>query len=131
MLTTTAPALPRKWQNALSWLLQVLLAVAFGAAGSLKLIGAPEMIALFDGIGAGQWFRYVTGAVEVVIAILLLVPGLAVFGALLAVPTMLGAVATHLFLVGGSPFPAFVLLSLSAVVLWLRREQAYRLMPAR
>jgi uncharacterized membrane protein YphA (DoxX/SURF4 family) len=121
----------RKWQNAVSWVLQVLLAFAFGAAGFFKLIGAPEMVTLFDGIGAGQWFRYVTGAVEAAIAILLLVPSRAVFGALLAVPTMLGAVATHLFLVGGSPFPAFVLLSLSIVVAWLRREQAHRLMPAR
>jgi len=33
-----------------------------------KLSGAPPMVALFDAIGVGQWFRYVAGAPEVVLA---------------------------------------------------------------
>jgi uncharacterized membrane protein YphA (DoxX/SURF4 family) len=59
------------------------------------------LVALFDAIGAGQWLRYVTGSIEVVSGLALLVPSLAAFGALLLVPTMVGAVATHLLIVGG------------------------------
>ena len=48
---------------------------------------------------------------------------LAVFGALALVPTMVGAVATHLFIVGGSPVLPAILLLGSAGVLWARRDQ--------
>jgi uncharacterized membrane protein YphA (DoxX/SURF4 family) len=81
------------------------------------------MVVLFEAIGIGQWFRYVTGLIEVVSAVGLLVPALAPFGALLLASTMVGAIATHLFIVGGSPaLPGVLLLGLSVVV-WARREQ--------
>jgi putative oxidoreductase len=105
------------------WTVQVLLAGMFLMAGSLKLFGAPEMVALFDAVGIGQWFRYVTGSIEVSSAIALLVPSFAVFGALALVPTMVGAVATNLFIVGASPAIPMVLLLGSAVVVWARRQQ--------
>jgi len=94
--------------------------------GGLKLTGAPELVALFDAIGVGQWFRYVTGAIEVVSAVALLVPSLAPFGALLLIPTMVGAISTHLFIVGGSPVPAIVLLIGSLAIAWARRDQLAR-----
>jgi putative oxidoreductase len=108
------------------WGLQVVLAGMFLLAGGSKLAGAAPMVALFDAIGVGQWFRYVTGAIEVVSAIALVVPSLAAFGALALVATMTGAVATHLFFIGGSPVaPAFLLVG-SVVVAWVRRDQIVR-----
>ena len=105
------------------WGLQVGLATLFLLAGGSKLAGAPAMVALFEAIGIGQWFRYVTGLIEVVSAVGLLVPALAPFGALLLASTMVSAIATHLFIVGGSPaLPGVLLLALSVVV-WTRREQ--------
>ena len=95
-------------------------------SGSLKLAGVAPMVALFDAIGIGQWFRYLTGSIEVVSAILLLIPSLAFFGALLMVPTMVGAVLTHLIIVGGSPAPAIVLLAASAGIAWTRRNWRLR-----
>ena len=92
-------------------------------AGGLKLAGVPVMVALFDAIGIGQWFRYVTGSIEVVSAVALLVPSWAAFGALLLVPTMVGAVITHLLIVGGSAVPATVLLIGSLAIAWARRDQ--------
>jgi len=105
------------------WTVRVLLALAFGAAGAAKLAGATLMVQIFDLIGIGQWFRYVTGMVELAGAILLLVPTAAFFGGLLLCVTMAFAVATHLLVIGGSPVPAFVLGALSGFV-------AYRLRPA-
>jgi putative oxidoreductase len=105
------------------WLTQIALAGMFLFAGGLKVTGAPEMVALFDAIGIGQWFRYVTGSIEVVSAVLLLVPAWAAFGALLLIPTMVGAVVTHLFIVGGSAVPATVLLIGSLAIAWARRDQ--------
>ena len=105
------------------WGLQVVVAGLFLLAGGSKLAGAAAMVALFDAIGVGQWFRYVTGFIEVTGAVALLVPALAPFGALLLALTMVGAITTHLFIVGGSPVVAVFLLLGSLVILWARRDQ--------
>jgi len=105
------------------WVVQVALAAMFLLAGSSKLFGAAAMVGLFDAIGIGQWFRYVTGAIEVSSAVALLVPSFAVFGALALVATMIGAIGAHLFVVGGSPAMPVILLLGAAGVLWARRHQ--------
>src|SRR5258708_28531366 len=89
-------ATPGKAVNVALWTLQVLVALAFVAAGSGKLLGSPGMIALFDTVGIGQWFRYVTGSLEVLGALLLVVPPTTAFGAVLLVCVMAGAVLAHL-----------------------------------
>ena len=105
------------------WIVQIALAGMFLLAGGSKLLGAPAMVGLFDAIGIGQWFRYLTGLIEVGSAVALLVPSIAVFGALALVATMVGAIVTHLFIVGGSPAMPAILLVGSAVVVWTRRHQ--------
>ena len=102
--------------------LQVALAAVFLLAGGAKLAGAPSMVAFFTAIGVGQWLRYVTGLIEVVSAVALLVPRLAPFGALLLGCTMVGAIATHLLIVGGSPTAPSPLLLGSLAVAWARRD---------
>jgi putative oxidoreductase len=122
-LTQTSPVSQGRTARIALWVIQIALAGMFLLAGSSKLLGAAPMVALFDAIGIGQWFRYVTGLIEVGSAIALLVPSVAVFGALLLVATMVGAIATHLFIVGGSPVMPAILLLGSAAVVWGRRHQ--------
>ena len=105
------------------WTLTIVAAGMFLLAGALKLIGVEMEVQLFAVVGIGQWFRYVTGSIEVVSAVALLVSSWAAFGALLLIPTMVGAVFTHLFIVGGSPVPATVLLIGSLAIAWARRDQ--------
>jgi uncharacterized membrane protein YphA (DoxX/SURF4 family) len=105
------------------WLTQVALALMFLMAGGSKLAGVPAMVSLFGALGLGQWFRYVTGAIEVTSGILLLVPSAAIFGALLLIPTMLGAIAINLLVVPASPVAPLVLLLAAAAVAWVRRHQ--------
>ncbi|MDQ0573308.1 putative oxidoreductase [Variovorax paradoxus] len=108
-------------QRRIVWGIRILLALAFSAAGAAKLAGVPQMVQVFDAIGFGQWFRYVTGVVEVGGAVLLLVPATGFLGGLLLTATMVCAVATHVVLIGGSPAPAVVLALLSAFVTWRLR----------
>jgi uncharacterized membrane protein YphA (DoxX/SURF4 family) len=105
----------------IAWTLQIACAVMFLFAGSTKFAGNPDMVAAFNTIGSGQWFRYLTGAIEVVSALLLLVPSTAFYGAIALAVTMIGAVITHMFIIGGSPVPAFVLLVATSTIAWLRR----------
>jgi putative oxidoreductase len=113
------------------WSAQVLLGAMFLLSGASKLAGAAAMVALFDAIGVGQWFRYVTGGIEVASAVTLFVPALAPFGAVALVVTMVGAVATHLFVVGGSPAVPVVLLLGALAVAWARRDQLAPALPQR
>jgi putative oxidoreductase len=103
--------------------LQGIVAAAFLAAGSAKLAGVPYMVELFNQIGAGQWFRTVTGLVEVTGAIALVFPGLASIGALWLGGTMVFAFATHLFILHTSPVPAIVLGLLNTLIVYLRRDE--------
>ena len=122
MSTIATPARPQ-WTSAVLWVVKGLLALAFVAAGSAKLYGVPMLVEEFQHIGLGQWFRYFTGGLEILGAVLLLVPRQALFGALLLICIMIGATITHLFVIGGSPLPAIVLLALNAVVAYAERGQ--------
>ena len=128
-LTQTVPVRNGRTGLIALWLVQIALAGMFLLAGGSKLLGAPEMVGLFDAIGIGQWFRYLTGFIEVGTALALLVPSFAVFGAVALVPTMVGAIAVHLFILGASPaLPAILLLG-AAGVTWARRQQVLGAQP--
>jgi putative oxidoreductase len=106
-----------------AWVLQALGAASFLGAGIPKLMGAAPMVQLFDTIGIGQWFRYVTGGIEVGSALLLLIPPAAAFGATLLVLTMIGAIVAHVFILHSNPGSPAVLLVLVGTIVWLRRGQ--------
>ena len=109
-------------RTALLWVLSVVTAGMFILAGTLKLAGVEMQVQLFATIGIGQWFRYFTGLLEITGAIGLLIAALAPFAALLLATIMIGAITTHLFIAGGSPVAAIVLLASSLTIAWLRHE---------
>ena len=117
------PTKPSKALNLTIWGVQILAALAFLVAGGSKVSGAPVMVDMFEKIGFGQWFRYVTGSLEVAGALLLLVPRTAAIGGWLLAAVMIGAIGTHLFIIGGSPVPAVVLLALAITVGWNRSRR--------
>ncbi len=109
---------------------RALLTLAFAAAGLAKLAGAEMMVQTFDAVGFGQWFRYVTGLIEVGSAILLWIPGLQVVGAGLLVATMAGALLAHVLVLGMSTsLPAVVLILLALVIFYHHRADARRFLP--
>ena len=105
---------------------KALLTLAFVAAGVAKLVGAAPMVATFEAIGWGQWFRSLTGGIEVLAAVLLWVPGRQVIGAALLLATMISAVAFHILVLGPSALPATILGLLAAYVLYVHRDQVAR-----
>ena len=103
--------------------LRALLTVAFLGAGGAKLAGVEVMVDTYQTIGLGQWFRYLTGIVEVGGALLLWVPRRQVVGAALLGATMVGAILAHMLILGPSIVPATVLGLMSAAVLYIHRTQ--------
>lgn len=104
------------------WVLRVVVGLAFLAAGGSKLAGAPAMVEMFAKIGFGQWFRILTGLLEVAGAIGLFVPRLVVYAASLLAVVMVGAIGFHLTTLGGNPGPPIVLLLLASSIVWLSRK---------
>lgn len=106
--------------------IKALVALTFLAAGLAKLSGVEMMVATFDAVGVGQWFRYVTGLIEIGSAVLLFVPGLQAIGAGLLVVTMTGAVIAHFTVIGPTAVPATILGLLAATILYAHRDQFNR-----
>jgi putative oxidoreductase len=110
------------------WVLQIAAAGMFLMVGFLKLSGNPQLVGLFEAIGLGQWFRYLTGTLEVTGAFLLLIPRTSGLAALMLAGVMVGAVATHVFIVGGSPLMAIILLVVTTLIAWGRRQRTMNLL---
>ena len=104
------------------WVLRAMMAGLFLFAGAMKLTGQPMMIAEFNQIGLGQWFRYLTGILEVAGAIALVLPRAAYYGALLLIVVMIGALIAHLTVLGlSTAAAAFILLLLTGTIAYFRR----------
>ncbi len=93
----------------ISWGLRILLSIFFLVAMYRKLNGDALPMATFEALGVGQWFRILTGLLEGAGAIGLLFPQVALFAAIGLAFVMIGAIATHWFVIGGSALLAIVL----------------------
>ena len=82
---------------------------------------------MFHQIGAGEWFRYLTGVLEVAGGLGLLVPRLCGLAGLALAALWVGALATHVVVLGGNPTPAVVFLVLTAVIAYARRHRTTQL----
>jgi putative oxidoreductase len=101
------------------WVIRVVVGLAFLAAGGSKLAGAPAMMAMFAKIGFGQWFRILTGLLEVTAAIGLFIPRYTLYAAATLAVVMASAIGFQLTILGGNPLPPIVLLLLTSLIAWL------------
>jgi len=87
-------------KKVISIVLRLVAAVIMLQTLYFKFTGQPESVYIFSQVGIEPWGRIGTGVAELVASILLLVPRTVAFGALMAIGLMLGAIATHLFILG-------------------------------
>lgn len=123
-MTTTAPAAAPARRRAL-WAGQILVGVFFVVASAApKLLGEPYAVSMFAEIGAGDWFRYFVGAVELAGGVGLLVPRLAGLAAAGLVAVMVGATVTQItvFDAPATTVTPIVLGAVCAAIAWGRRD---------
>jgi putative oxidoreductase len=77
----------------ITWILRVAVAVVFISIGTSKFDATSMWVKLFDQIGFGQWFRYLTGVLQIAGAVLVVVPRTFLAGIGLLALTMVGAAA--------------------------------------
>ena len=107
-----------------AWILTVFLGLAFIFFGGVKLVGHPGMVEEFARIGIGQWFRFVTGFLEVSGAIGLFIPRVRFWAALQIATVMVGATFTNIFVLHIPVLARLtaVLMALALALAWLRRR---------
>ncbi|MGD9688655.1 MAG: DoxX family protein [Phycisphaerales bacterium] len=98
-LVSEKPGISR-WAIIVSWVLRSAAALILLQTLFFKFTGAPESVYIFTRVGAEPWGRLASGAAELVAAVLLLVPATTTIGAALAAGIMLGAVGSHLLILG-------------------------------
>ncbi len=100
-----------------------------------KFTGAPESVYIFQTLGIEPWGRIGSGIAELVAAVLLLLPRTAVWGAVLSLGVISGAILSHLTMLGievqgdgGLLFGLAVAVFVgSAVIAWHERGVLLRL----
>ena len=117
----------------IDWIVRIVVAVVLLQTLFFKFTGAKESVYIFSTLGAEPWGRVGSGVVELVAAILLLIPRTAVYGAILALGTISGAIFAHLTKLGitipavddhGELFALAVVVFIgSLVVLCIRRSE--------
>ena len=122
-----------------SWILRGAVAAILLQTLFFKFSGARESVYIFSTLGLEPWGRIGTGVVELIAAVLLLVPRTAAFGAILSLGVISGAIASHLTRLGialpavddhGELFAlALVVFLCSATVLFLHRQDVLRRLP--
>lgn len=83
-----------------SWIARIVGAVILLQTLFFKFTAAPESVYIFTKVGAEPWGRIGSGAVELIAAILLLIPRTAWLGAGIAIGVMAGAIVSHLTVLG-------------------------------
>jgi hypothetical protein len=113
------------------WTVKILAAIILLQTLFFKFTAAPESVEIFTRVGIEPYGRIGTGVLELIAAILILIPATAYLGAGLALGLMVGAIGAHLTILGivvmddgGQLFIYAVLVAISAaIILWFEREK--------
>jgi putative oxidoreductase len=84
----------------IAWLCRIGAAVILLQTLFFKFTAAPESVYIFTKVGMEPWGRIGSGIAELIAAILILIPATTWLGAGLALAVMLGAIFSHLTVLG-------------------------------
>lgn len=119
------------FNHLLSWIVRIVAAVIMLQTLFFKFSGAEESIYIFTEMGIEPWGRIVTGIIELIAALLLFYRPTLLFGAILGLGVMSGALLSHLTVLGievqydgGQLFIYALLVWVSCVILiWMNKKQ--------
>jgi len=120
--------MPANLTMIVTWVLRLLVAAAFLAAAFFKLSGQPMMVDEFNKMGMGPYFIYVTGAIELVGALLVLYPATTPWGCLLLLCVMVGAFTAQIGPLHGDVIHVLVFAAVLVVLLALTRHHVMKLL---
>ena len=82
------------------WIVKLVAVVILVQTLFFKFSGAEESVYIFQTLGVEPYGRIGSGIVELIASILILIPRTTLLGAILALGTMMGAIFSHIFVLG-------------------------------
>ena len=82
------------------WIVKLIAVVILVQTLFFKFTGAEESVYIFQTLGVEPVGRIGSGIVELIASILILIPRTTLLGAFLALGTMMGAIFSHIFVLG-------------------------------
>ncbi|OYU79225.1 MAG: DoxX family protein [Flavobacterium sp. BFFFF1] len=118
-------------QPAYIWILRIIPAAILLQTLFFKFSASPESVYIFSTMGLEPVGRIGSGVAELIAAVLILIPRTTFYGAGIAAGVMLGAVLSHLLVLGiavkddgGLLFGlALATLVCAAILMWIERRQ--------
>ncbi|MDC8005898.1 DoxX family protein [Aureisphaera galaxeae] len=86
----------KKGQTIISWILRILIAIAFLLASSGKLMAHEAVVQMFENWGYPKGFHLLIGVLELLLAVLLLIPKTLKLSLIGLAILMAGAIITHI-----------------------------------
>ena len=83
-----------------SWVLRLIVAFILFQTLFFKFTGARESVYIFSTLGVEPWGRIGSGVVELIAAVLLVIPRTTIFGAALSLAVISAAILSHLTRLG-------------------------------
>ena len=83
-----------------SWIIKLIAVIILLQTLFFKFSGAEESVYIFQTLGAEPYGRITSGIIELIASILILIPRTTILGALLAICAMIGAILSHLTILG-------------------------------
>jgi uncharacterized membrane protein YphA (DoxX/SURF4 family) len=124
-----------KQRTLVYWTLRIVAAVILLQTLFFKFTASDESVFIFSTIGMEPWGRIGTGVMELIAAVLLIIPRTTAFGALLATGLMSGALFFHFSILGievkgdgGLLFIyALIVFVCSAILLFVYQSQIWQM----
>ncbi len=119
----------------LMWFLRIVPALILIQTLYFKFTAHPQSVKLFTILGMEPWGRIGTGIVELIAAILLLIPAFTIWGAIIAAGVMAGAVFFHITKIGiafdgdyGLFTMAIITMLFSMVLIFILRAKLFNIL---
>lgn len=87
-------------KNIISWMLRLTVAIILLQTLYFKFTAHPDSVFIFTALGVEPWGRVGLGIIELITAILILLPKAKIIGMLNSLGIIIGAVASHLLVLG-------------------------------
>lgn len=87
-------------KNIISWVLRLTVAVILIQTLYFKFTAHPDSVHIFSALGVEPWGRIALGIIELITAILILIPKTKIIGMVNSLGIILGAIFSHILVLG-------------------------------
>lgn len=87
-------------KNIISWLLRLTVAIILLQTLYYKFTAHPDSVHIFSELGVEPWGRIGLGIIELITAILVLIPKTKIIGIITSLGIIIGAIGSHLLVLG-------------------------------